>query len=250
MEREFLMGIDFDLYVNKPTYESWLNLLTGLVMAKEKDSKHWQRSRSSVRASHLARPQCHRHVHHSASRAQSHRARSSSPRRASICAVAHPTPYAHTHYLTPIPPPQAPSVYHPTTSYASPVYSSPARPEVPAGCKRTASDAFSPTSAAFPAAVQQPPTQVPRRMHGLSLDIPQPTAHASRESSASPLESLQSFSKLSLGVSPADASPGQAWPAVRPEEYPRTLVSAYRMDDQRLPAVPQVSPLPLRYTNR
>lgn len=237
MEREFLMGIDFDLYVNKPTYESWVNLLTGLVMAKEKDSKHWQRSRCSVRASHLARPQCHRHAHLSVSRAVSHRARSSSPRRASICAVSHPTSYPQPHHLTPVPPPQP----QPQPAHHSPAYSSPARPEVPAGCKRTASDAFSPTSASFPSAAQQPPAQVARRMQGLSLDIPQPTAHAhSRESSASPLESLQSFSKLTLGASPVDASSAPAWPAVRPEEYPRTLVSAYRMDDQRPPTVPQV----------
>ncbi|TFK28438.1 hypothetical protein FA15DRAFT_701100 [Coprinopsis marcescibilis] len=38
MEREFLMGVDFNLYVDKQTYESWLNLLKGLVIAKERDS--------------------------------------------------------------------------------------------------------------------------------------------------------------------------------------------------------------------
>ncbi|EAU93350.2 hypothetical protein CC1G_04329 [Coprinopsis cinerea okayama7 len=37
MEREFLLGVDFNLYVDKPTYESWLNLLKGLVIAKERD---------------------------------------------------------------------------------------------------------------------------------------------------------------------------------------------------------------------
>ena len=44
MEREFLLGLDFDFYVNKLTYESWLKFLTGLVMNKEKDSKQWQRT--------------------------------------------------------------------------------------------------------------------------------------------------------------------------------------------------------------
>ncbi|KAH6880608.1 hypothetical protein BKA70DRAFT_187966 [Coprinopsis sp. MPI-PUGE-AT-0042] len=39
MEREFLMGVDFNLYVDKPTYESWLNLLKGLVIAKERDAR-------------------------------------------------------------------------------------------------------------------------------------------------------------------------------------------------------------------
>ena len=37
MEREFLLGVDFNLYVDKPTYEAWLNLLKGLVCAKERD---------------------------------------------------------------------------------------------------------------------------------------------------------------------------------------------------------------------
>ncbi|KAH9927419.1 cyclin-domain-containing protein [Epithele typhae] len=221
MEREFLMGIDFDLYVNKPTYESWLNLLTGLVMAKEKDSKYWQRSRCSVRASHLARPPCHRHAHLNASRASSHRARSSSPRRASGCPVAPPASYPHSHHLTPLPPPPPRTVI--PQPVAQPVsYPSPARPDIAPGSKRTASAAFSPTSASF-SATQQPPAQAPRRMQGLSLDIPQPMAH-SRETSASPLESLQSFSKLSLGASPVDGANSQAWvAAVRPEDYPRTL---------------------------
>lgn len=233
MEREFLLGIDFDLYVDKNTYDGWLRVLTGLVSHKEQDSKTWKRARYSVRASH--RPQCHRNAHLTPSRASSHRARSSSPRRASICAVSHSAPsypFHPQHYASASPlPPQL---------VAQPVaYSSPPRPECPSGCKRTASDAFSPTSASFPAVAQQPPTQVPRRMHGLSLDIPQPTAHAySRESSASPLESLQSFSKLSLGASPIDNGPVHVWP-VRHDEYPRTLVSAYRMDDQRPPVAPQ-----------
>ena len=235
MEREFLLGVDFDLYIDKNTYDGWLRVLTGLVSHKEQDSKMWKRTRCPVRTSHLHRPQCHRNAHLTTSRASSHRARSSSPRRASICAVSHSVPYlSHPHHYTPAPPPPP----QPVPQLVP--HASPARPEVPSGHKRTASDAFSPTSASFPA-VQQPPTQVPRRMQGLSLDIPQPTAHAhSRESSASPLESLQSFSKLSLGTSPVEVVPPHAWPA-RHDEYPRTLVSAYRMDDQRPPIAPQVS---------
>ena len=45
MEREFLLGVDFNLYVDKPTYEAWLNLLKGLVCAKERD---WRRVANSV----------------------------------------------------------------------------------------------------------------------------------------------------------------------------------------------------------
>ncbi|KAI1789165.1 cyclin-domain-containing protein [Ganoderma leucocontextum] len=216
MEREFLLGLDFDLYVNKSTYESWLKFLTGLVMNKEKDSKRWQRARCPVRTSHLHlhRPSCHRHAHLTPSRASSHRARSTSPRRASICAVSHPVPC----------PPLA-------VHYTPPPY-----PLHPSRSKRTASDAFSPTSASFSAA-QLPPAQIPRRMHGLSLDIPQPTAH-SRESSASPLESLQSFSRLSLGASPVDNRSSPAWP-IEHDGYPRTLVSSYQIDDQRPLVAPQ-----------
>jgi len=33
-----MSGIDFDIYVDKFAYESWLDVLQGLVMAKEKDS--------------------------------------------------------------------------------------------------------------------------------------------------------------------------------------------------------------------
>ena len=42
--REILLGIDFSLYVNKTTYESWLNLLKGLVMTKEKDGNVWKKN--------------------------------------------------------------------------------------------------------------------------------------------------------------------------------------------------------------
>ncbi|KAI0719065.1 cyclin-domain-containing protein [Cerioporus squamosus] len=230
MEREFLLGIDFDLYVDKNTYEGWVSLLKGLVSHKEQDSKMYKRSRCPVRV----RPGCHRNAHLTPSRAPSHRARSSSPRRASICAVSSAPYPAHPQHYTPAPPPPPPQLVAQT-----PAYSSPARPELPAGCKRTAEDAFSPTSASF-AAVHQPPTQVPRRMQGLTLDIPQPTAHQhSRENSASPLESLQSFSKLNLGASPVDNVPTQQWPVRQYDEYPRTLVSAYRMDDQRPHVAPQ-----------
>ncbi|KAF8880915.1 hypothetical protein CPB84DRAFT_260124 [Gymnopilus junonius] len=47
MEREFLLGVDFNLYVDKVTYESWLNLLKGLVLAKERDCRKWAGGRGS-----------------------------------------------------------------------------------------------------------------------------------------------------------------------------------------------------------
>ena len=53
MEREFLLGVDFDLYVSKPTYESWLNLLKGLVWAKERDArKLGKKKRTTVTKRH------------------------------------------------------------------------------------------------------------------------------------------------------------------------------------------------------
>lgn len=65
MEREFLLGVDFDLYVSKPTYESWLNLLKGLVWAKERDSRRLVRKR--------------RTTHPTPGKRKPHRARSTSP---------------------------------------------------------------------------------------------------------------------------------------------------------------------------
>src|ERR1700678_2805006 len=54
MEHEFLIGVDFNLYVDISTYESWLNLLKGLIMAKECDSKHFRKSKNLAHQSRLA----------------------------------------------------------------------------------------------------------------------------------------------------------------------------------------------------
>ncbi|KAH8103188.1 cyclin-domain-containing protein [Phellopilus nigrolimitatus] len=45
MEREFLLGVGFRLFVDKPTYDSWLNLLRGLVLAEEREHMHWRSRR-------------------------------------------------------------------------------------------------------------------------------------------------------------------------------------------------------------
>lgn len=212
MEREFLQGIDFDLYVDKTSYESWLNLLKGLVLAKERDSRHWCRS-YRPRASAQSRP------HRSAARAslpsvRAQRARSSSPRRVPTHAQ-YTQPAASTEYYT----------YTPPRS----------------GSKRSANDAFSPTDATFE------PLRPLKRPTGLSLDIPHRVQAAPSSHSASPSEPLQSFAKLSIQASPAvvrptphHASPG--WPsAVQQNVAPETLASAYRVDSQRQGALPQVS---------
>ena len=48
MEHEFLDGIAYKLFVDETTYESWLNLLEGLVAAKEREFERWRRWRGGV----------------------------------------------------------------------------------------------------------------------------------------------------------------------------------------------------------
>ena len=228
MEREFLMGIDFSLYVDEPTYYSWVNLLKGLVMAKEKHSRQWQRSRSRGRC-----PRPRLATSHLASRGRSYqqqRARSISPSRST------------TSYPYSVPPP----VHTTPLTRQESEYSTPPR----SGSKRSASDAFSPTSASFP---QIKPAKRPM---ALSLQIPELThTGPSTASSMSPSEPLQSFSKLSLGASPVVVRPNGTQPdysspahpshppytsVVGQDQVPQTLVTAYRADDRNPYAVPQV----------
>ncbi|KAI0085687.1 cyclin-domain-containing protein [Irpex rosettiformis] len=214
MEREFLLGIDFGLYVDKATYVSWLNLLKGLVLAKEKDCRHWRRSprtrapgQSRIHRSTAQRP-CNSH--------RSQRARSSSPNHI-------PTVYAATipHYT-------APSVVTATHT-----------PSSRSGNKRSATDAFSPTSTSFP------PIKQAKRPTGLSLDIPERQQGPPSGHSISPSEPLQSFSKLSLGASPNVIRPiavqrtSPTWPSTQSQGPPRTLTSEYRVDEQRTAVAPQ-----------
>ncbi len=58
MEREFLGGIESRLYVDKLTYDSWLQLLKGLVMAKERERAHWQLQAQTV----VRYPECARYA--------------------------------------------------------------------------------------------------------------------------------------------------------------------------------------------
>lgn len=228
MEREFLLGIDFDLYVDKPTYESWLNLLKGLVMAKEKDSRQWRQSRSNARIPPRSRlVSVHPTRLSSTHRPVTYRARSTSPSRTSVS------------YTFSTPPAQPTPTYPPSVAQDS-SYPTPPR----SGAKRTAEDAFSPTSASFP------PIKPPKRPMGLSLEIPELSHTApSSASSVSPSEPLPAFSKLSLGSgaspavvrNPPETHHSPAWQgSVGREQVPKTLVSAYHVDDQRSYAAPQV----------
>ncbi|KAL6307485.1 cyclin-domain-containing protein [Sparassis latifolia] len=210
MEREFLLGIDFGLYVDETTYDSWLNLLKGLTMAKERESQHWHRSRWRARPTPLSKAQFHRStsMYSPTSHSTSHRARSSSPsRRSAGCKF--PCSEPHKQHNVP---------------YVSSSLS---------GLKRTAADAFclAPTPR-LPASNSVP------RVNGLRLEIPQPDLSTREKPSLS--EPLQLLSKLSLGASPVDGEVVPTWASSAMQEtVPQTLVSAYRVDERIQHAPPQ-----------
>lgn len=229
MEREILLGIDFSLYVNKTTYESWLNLLKGLVMAKEKDGSVWKKNYTRGRSTRSARapvpPNAWSNIRPTGAYAtptRPHRARSTSPSSQSFR-----YPFTFT------------STTQATNNQAS-------RP----GAKRSAEDAFSPTSTSFP------PVKAPRRnTPALSLSIPGSVPANSSPAvnhgvkSGSPLDNLP-FSKLSLASnSPAVASSTQnaqsddrMWVSSSGQHVPpKTLSAAWPLQErERAWAAPQV----------
>ncbi|KAF8168524.1 cyclin-domain-containing protein [Crassisporium funariophilum] len=267
MEREFLFGVDFNLYVDKFTYDAWLNLLKGLVMAVERDSKRFHKSRNPVHRSRLATANYHHpssggpssRVYTTSSRQRApsyrHRARSTSPTSRTVSCPQNmqaslPPPPATSHG------PSAASHAH----YASSLTSSP----TPRSNKRSAEDAFSPTSATF--------SQLPsKRPLSMSLQIPEyrqstyassagpsvgassnPNSNGGSGTGSSPLEGL-AFDKMSLigGHSPLESN--TRWNSnagetsvssgggttMRNSVVPETLVTAYSLDEGRRSAVPQ-----------
>jgi hypothetical protein len=220
MEREFLIGVNFELCVRKEKYELWLNLLKGMVMAKERDWQRWQRTRLP-RTARLPHPQPNNGSvpRTRASRIASpyHRARSTSP------TGNGPPPYPRYPFMFTAPTPSRQQLHQIKTESPIP------RP----GSKRTAEAAFSPTSATF---AQLPSKQPP----SMSLEIPVPRSGPPSADGHSPLETIQSFSKMSLGSSPIpSATP--VWNSASTKPAPQTLVAAYRVDEQRSASVPQVS---------
>ncbi|KAL0063802.1 hypothetical protein AAF712_009247 [Marasmius tenuissimus] len=226
MEHEFLVGVDFNLYVDKATYGSWLNLLKGLVMAKERDGRNWRRS-SHRGARTVRQPGGHiTNTPHRYSTASSkyrshhatHRARSTSPARDLPMPVAAPVPPRYTAL-----PPPAPAVQQqPSPPIHAPVPRS--------GSKRTAEAAFSPTSASF--------SDIPTKRHPISLQIPE-TNVTVQPHSYSPLD-VESFAEMSIDspnakrtVTTATHTPPRA---VR---GPETLATAYSLDERRRGAVPR-----------
>ena len=234
MEREILLGIDFSLYVNKTTYESWLNLLKGLVMAKEKDGSVWKKNYTRGRGTGSARApvppntwSTGRSTAAYATPARPHRARSTSP---SSQSFRYPFTFTSTTQVT-----------------SRPMNNQLSKP----GAKRSAEDAFSPTSTAFP------PIKAPRRnTPALSLRIPgsvplNPSPAVNHGvKSGSPLDNLP-FSKLSLASnSPAVASSTQnaesddrMWVSSSGQHVPpKTLSAAWPLQErERTWAAPQVS---------
>jgi hypothetical protein len=234
MEREILLGIDFSLYVNKTTCDSWLNLLRGLVMAKERDGSAWKNSYARGRSTRSARapvPSNGRSAAAYATPTRPHRARSTSP---SSQSFRYPFTFTSTTQPTP-----------------RPTNDQPLKP----GAKRSAEDAFSPTSTSFP------PIKAPRRnTPALSLSIPVSAPANSSPAvnygskSGSPLDSLP-FSKLSLASnSPAVASStqnnepdGRVWVSSSGQHVPpKTLSAAWPLQErERAWAAPQVRPFKL-----
>lgn len=216
MEREFLMGVDFSLYISGKKYESWLNLLKGLVLAKESESQKWRKSRTRYRNGHRLQPV-----------ASSPAMRSTRSRGLSTTSRARST--SPLQYIRP---PFSANVTLRPQLHINP----PPSPSPNPGSKRSAADAFSPTSTSFH---ELPPLKRPT---GMTLHIPE-NGFSTGPGSASPLEPLQSFAKMSLSTSSSSphhartTSSAQPLPAMH-ENRPQTLIAAYRAD--RPVNVPQV----------
>jgi len=220
MEREFLQGVDNRLYVNLPTYEGWLNLLNGLILAKEREMKYWQRGdgpRSASKTDGL------HPTYQPSSRSQ--RARSSSPLRS----LRAPYPFTFA------PPPFA---------QLNP-FSLPPVHLVRPGSKRSACDAFSPRTVAQ--------TELNPAKRPLSLDIDVPRTQASPYSASpmepSPVDSVMYTATPPTAVHTPSAPSAVSYPisamssmsigsAVPPQT--RTLAAPYTHDSIRWQsAVPQ-----------
>jgi hypothetical protein len=210
-EKEFLQGLDYNLYVNKEEYDSWLKLLQGLVLSKDRArGLYQQRSRRPPRTAATSRPPP---GHRAEPPRHAYRARSTSPSRLRLPALR-------------VPPTPESDESSPTRPLAMAVDAATA----PSGLKRSAVDAFSPTSASFDL------PRLQKRPTGMTLEIPtrrsgQPSPPASK--GVSPLEHLSGFARLSLAASD---SPLQS----RTADALQSLVAPYRMDPAYHAIVPQV----------
>jgi len=181
-------------------------------MAKERGSRQWRRSHQTPRAATVARPVAPLTVPSKGS--WSARARSSSP-------VHLPRDSDSLHCLANSNPHYSPGI---SIEVGSPLRSR---------GKRSALDAFSPASAAFD---HERPA---KRPISLALEIPQSIAAGAH--TPSPLESLQSFSKLSLGSSPVPSQCAKSGSVMASARHipPQTLIASYRLDPTKPRPVPK-----------
>lgn len=177
MEREFLRGVAFRLYVNTDTYKAWVNLLEGLVAVKERDQRQWHYSRRYNTSSFHAPVPRLSTSSPSAAYATQPRARSSSP----LPSLKASYPFTFV----------APSFTNPFSGSEGAVRSRARPPITPPslpGVKRPAIVAFSPPSATL----QGGPT---KRPISLNMSLVRPTQGPVSAGSAYP---LSAFAQLSL----------------------------------------------------
>ncbi|KIJ45217.1 hypothetical protein M422DRAFT_251401 [Sphaerobolus stellatus SS14] len=200
MEREFLRGVDYRLYVNTETYRAWVNLLKGLVAVKERDLQQWRYSRR------------YNNVHAPAPRLSvpnlSARARSVSP----LPSLKAGYPFTFV----------APAFNNPFAE-ADKALLPPQRSQVPAGpgVKRSAVDAFSPPSAALAG----PPSKRP-----ISLDMSVVRPIRDAPASAGSSYPLSAFAKLSINKPDTPSRP-----KTQPKsagETAQTLAAPYSIHDR------------------
>ncbi|KAI6000919.1 cyclin-domain-containing protein [Pisolithus marmoratus] len=201
MEREFLTAVDFSLHVSGKQYASWLNLLKGLVLAKESESRKWRGIRARYsRLSRQSQPMtvcsCRPHIP------------MEMPLDVSPCTV----------YFT--------NAAHPSDHLHVSRDSTPTRSLTQSGHKALRSRLPSqPTSVSFK---ELPPLKRPT---GMTLQIPETSYPNCPSSGSSPLDSLYSLAKMSLSSSPHAQRSAQSQPRLNvTESRPQTLIAAYRAD--------------------
>ena len=218
MEREFLRGVDFRLYVNTETYKAWVKLLQGLVSAKERDKMQWGYSR---RYSSLHAPTPRLSVPNLTARARS----------------VSPLPSLKAGYSFTF---VAPPAYN-SNPFSEAQKADTRRSHVPAGpgSKRQAVDAFSPRSAAL----SGPPS---KRPISLDMSVVRPTHDA--PASAGSAYPLSAFAKLSLNKldTPSRSKPRSSQPAE--ESSAHTLAAPYSIHDRMSTPEPEVCPSLLNFT--
>ena len=246
MEREFLLGVSFQLFVDAQTYDSWLNLLKGLVLTKERELNRWrERRRTRVIIPRIRIPNSSDYTRQAGPQ---QRARSTSPHHPRNYSYAPAYPFTFS-----VPSSSAAQLQASSQSHAQ-SQSAHCSPNRPMSSKRTAADAFSPTSSTFAGSARGG-----KRPTGLALDIPAALASASSTNryseragsvSAYPAytytDSLCKLERMSLAT-PTEPQSGSDAGEVSIAEGPcqesreQTLAAPYRgLDAARRPPPPHL----------